>query len=214
VAVATGIQKDFNWNGVALGALSGRVASEIGAAAGVGAQGANATWLGGSTVAPTVARSMLSNAITQGVAVATGLQDKFSWTNVAAAGFGERLAKSTLSGLAAGAAAAIARGGRVTVQQVAMDAFGNALGESIAQTDWGGMRRQAVSYTPEEQAQDFAREDNRFSSALTNRASDPANLAAAQRYLSMYPMASNDIADPLQASIMSTAGSGLEFTRT
>jgi hypothetical protein len=85
----------------------------------------------------------------------------------ARAGFAERLVKSTVSGLAAGAAAAIARGGRVTVQEVAVDAFGNALGESIAQTDWGGTARRSAFYTADEQAQDFAREEKRFAGAAT-----------------------------------------------
>lgn len=96
--------------------------------------------------------------------------------------------------------------------QVAVDSFGNALGESIAQTDWGEMGRQAVSYTPEEQAQDFVRENNRFSSALANHASDPANLAAAQRYLSMYPMASNEGINVWLPESMPATGKGADVT--
>ncbi len=43
--------------------------------------------------------------------------------------FGGRLA----TGLIAGTAAAVARGGKVAIQQVAMDAFGNVLGSSLAE---------------------------------------------------------------------------------
>jgi hypothetical protein len=54
----------------------------------------------------------------------TGFADAFG----GASGF----AAASLSGLAAGTVASVARAGRVSVQQVASDAFGNALGESIA----------------------------------------------------------------------------------
>lgn len=40
--------------------------------------------------------------------------------------------RGAATGMAAGAAAALARGGRIAIQQVAIDAFGNALGRSIA----------------------------------------------------------------------------------
>ena len=46
--------------------------------------------------------------------------------------FGNQLVRSTLTGLAAGTTAAVMRGGRISVQQVAADAFGNALGSSLA----------------------------------------------------------------------------------
>jgi hypothetical protein len=46
--------------------------------------------------------------------------------------FGNGLVAGTVSGFAAGAAASLARAGRITVEQVATDAFGNALGSSLA----------------------------------------------------------------------------------
>ena len=49
---------------------------------------------------------------------------------------------------------------QISLQQVAADAFGNALGNSIAGYDWGGTARQSVSYSADEQAQDFAPENN------------------------------------------------------
>ena len=50
----------------------------------------------------------------------------------------------------------------MTVQQVAVDAFGNALGNSIAQNDRSGTARQSESYGADEKAQDFALEEKRF----------------------------------------------------
>jgi hypothetical protein len=79
-----------------------------------------------------------------------------------------------------------------------VDAFGNALGTSIAEYDWGGTARRAMSYIPEEQAQDLPRENSSFAVALADRASDSGNLADAQSYLSRNPMASIDISDPWQ----------------
>ncbi len=126
-----GAQQGFSWTAVAMGA--------IGAAAGAGIGGGTspATWQAAA------GRAALGNALTQGVAVVTGLQDHFDWTSVAASvvgagvgssvsgqfgtGFGGRLA----TGLIAGTATALARGGKVSIQQVAVDAFGNALGSAF-----------------------------------------------------------------------------------
>ncbi|KRC72993.1 hypothetical protein ASE30_09175 [Achromobacter sp. Root83] len=85
-----------------------------------------------------------------GIAAATGLQSKFSWTNVAAAGvgagvgsavasellpnassFSERLTRGFVAGAVGGVAASVLSGGKANYVQVAVDAFGNALGNSI-----------------------------------------------------------------------------------
>ncbi|WP_284361802.1 anthrax toxin lethal factor-related metalloendopeptidase, partial [Candidatus Phycosocius spiralis] len=83
VGVATGIQEKFSWKGVALAAIGGAVGGALGKVAGLS---------GGATTAVRVAqsaiRSALGSAITQTIGVATGLQDKFSWAAVAAAGVG------------------------------------------------------------------------------------------------------------------------------
>ena len=52
--------------------------------------------------------------------------------------FGNQLVRGTLTGLAAGTTAAVMRGGRISVQQVATDAFGNALGSSLASGSFSG----------------------------------------------------------------------------
>lgn len=69
--------------------------------------------------------------------------ERFDWKSVAAsaaggtagsalAGCGRRIGPRHDQRLAAGTAAAVARGGRISLQKVATDAFGNALGQSIA----------------------------------------------------------------------------------
>lgn len=72
-AMAVGLQDSFNWKGVALSALGAGVASGVGAIGGF-ASGA----VGAAQAAAT------GNAITQGISVLTGLQDKFDWRSVAA----------------------------------------------------------------------------------------------------------------------------------
>jgi LysM repeat protein len=149
-AIAIGVQDHFSWSGVALSALS------AGVSAGVG--GAATGFIAGEGALAVASRAVVSNAITQGIGVATGLQDQFSWTNVAAAGIGAGVGNvvgqglqntafqnafgkygvAAVSGFAGGAAAAMARGGRISVTQVATDAFGQAIGSSIAEHDWSG----------------------------------------------------------------------------
>lgn len=77
VGVATGIQDKFSWNAVALAAIGG----------GVGG-GLNPSGAAASTWQQAAMRAATASVITQGVGVATGLQDKFSWAGVAAAGVG------------------------------------------------------------------------------------------------------------------------------
>jgi len=74
VGVATGIQSKFDWGAVGLAAIGGGVGAGLGVA------------IPGTGFGPTVLRGALGNAITQGIGVATGLQSKFDWASVAAAG--------------------------------------------------------------------------------------------------------------------------------
>lgn len=142
-----GVQDGFSWKSVALGAISGGVTAGVGQAFGAAGQAAGQTTVSWQQLA---VRAAVGNAITQGVGVITGLQEKFDWRGVAAsavgAGVGHGLnlamdynpvtnfdfSKSFASSLSAGTAAAVMRGGKVAVQQVAIDAFGNALGQSLA----------------------------------------------------------------------------------
>ena len=77
VGVATGIQDKFSWKGVALAAIGGAIG---------GAMPSGDLISGAGKFANDFARGALANVATQGVSVATGLQHKFDWTGVAAAG--------------------------------------------------------------------------------------------------------------------------------
>lgn len=147
---ALGVQDGISWEGIALAGVSAGISeglSEFIPKEVVETLGKTGT---------AIVKAAAANALTQGIGVVTGLQDHFDWRGVAAAavgtavglgvgdalglpgdgpapgmGMGEFIAKSAIKSLASGAATAIARGGRVTVQQIAMDAFGNTLGESL-----------------------------------------------------------------------------------
>ncbi|WP_289241151.1 LysM peptidoglycan-binding domain-containing protein [Delftia sp.] len=139
-----GVQDGFSWKSVALSALSAGLANNL------PLPDLGSAWQNAAVRMGTV------NALTQGIGVVTGLQDRFDWKSVAASAaggavgsyVGEQLkgstmfndwsktaadfARGTIRGFAAGTAAAIAQGGRISIQQVATDAFGNALGENLA----------------------------------------------------------------------------------
>lgn len=76
IGVATGIQDKFSWKSVAMAGIGSFVTAGLGQIAGGGG------WLAAG------ARAAAGSAITQGIGVATGLQDKFDWAGVAAAGVG------------------------------------------------------------------------------------------------------------------------------
>ncbi|MHA6916162.1 hypothetical protein ACQUJO_23965 [Ralstonia pseudosolanacearum] len=104
-----------------------------------------------------LARVAIGSTVSQGLESAMGLQHSFSWAEVATAAgsglagamaggaandgmgydsrrgfdFGKSLVSGTAAGIASGATAAVMRGGRVQIVQVASDAFGNALGNSL-----------------------------------------------------------------------------------
>lgn len=153
--VVTGIQKNFSFKQVALAAISGGVSGGIGRIPG----------LNGGGVANGIARGALSNAATQGISVATGLQNKFSWTGVAVGGvvggvssaldarFARtapdrsiaQYAQQTLTGGAAAIAGAAARslldGSDFGDNLVAAlpDVIGSTIGNMVAKGVTGGM---------------------------------------------------------------------------
>ncbi|SFQ11319.1 LysM peptidoglycan-binding domain-containing protein [Variovorax sp. 770b2] len=155
VGIAIGAQDEFSWKGVALGALGAGVSAGVGGYFGP----VGPSVQGMDRVAAFAGRAALSSAITQGISVATGLQSSFSWRGVAASAvgagvaqgvtagvneltgydpqagfnFGKGLLAGSLAGLAGGLTTAAMRGGRVSAAQVATDAFGNALGSSVAE---------------------------------------------------------------------------------
>ncbi|WP_418124768.1 deaminase domain-containing protein [Variovorax sp. 160MFSha2.1] len=171
VGIAIGAQDSFNWKGVALSAISGGISGGLGAVANGAVPALQG--LAGNGLGVTLTRAALGNAISQGIGVAVGLQDKFSWQGVAAAAvgagvgwgvnqalsgdvlpagqagpvrpaafsglgeFGGAVARGAVSGFAAGVTTAAMRGGRISAAQVAADAFGNALGDSLAAANSG-----------------------------------------------------------------------------
>jgi YD repeat-containing protein len=77
VGLATGMQSKFSFKGVALAALTAGITQGI---------GGGDLIKGAGQFVNDAARGMLANAATQGIGVATGLQDKFDWAGVAVAG--------------------------------------------------------------------------------------------------------------------------------
>jgi hypothetical protein len=138
--MALGVTNKFSWRDVALGALGGGVSAGVAGSGLIG--GANASpsaWV-------TAGRAAASSVITQGVAVATGLQPSFSWRGVAGAAIGSAVGnqastnlsdtfneftRRTLTGIASGTMAQLVAHGKVDFAQVAADAFGNALGSGL-----------------------------------------------------------------------------------
>ncbi|MFV8638620.1 LysM peptidoglycan-binding domain-containing protein [Ralstonia pseudosolanacearum] len=152
--MAIGQQDQFNWDQVALSAVGAAVASGVGAAGTSLAGGGT----GATNWAALVARAAIGSTVSQGLEMSMGLQHSFSWAEVAAAAgsglagaaageaansamgydaqrgfdFGKSVISGTAAGIASGTTTAVMRGGRVQIAQVATDAFGNALGQSLA----------------------------------------------------------------------------------
>ncbi|WP_196491728.1 LysM peptidoglycan-binding domain-containing protein [Burkholderia territorii] len=160
VMIASGQQSGFNWNGVALGALGGAVAGGVTSAlspamAGATSGAGTATTNGFQTAA---LQGAVRSAVTQGLGIATGLQDRFDWKGVAAsaiasgvgysvgqaagsaaadAGYSESASKfvSGLSGgLSAGVTSTLVRGGSLAgnMGSIVADTVGSTVGNMVA----------------------------------------------------------------------------------
>ncbi|KVG05594.1 hypothetical protein WJ24_26845 [Burkholderia vietnamiensis] len=106
VMIAGGEQHGFNWNGVTLSALGGAVAGGVTSALAPAATGA-ATGAGTATTngfQTAVLQGAVRSAVTQGLGIATGLQDRFDWKGLAASAIASGVGYS--AGQAAGSAAA------------------------------------------------------------------------------------------------------------
>ncbi len=125
IAVATGLQSQFSWRSVAASATAAMVGQALGGTAMRDDNG---------NLMPAINGQQPTWANTGPLA---GL------ANSGAAG---SFAAASLRGLATGLTAAAARGGRIVVTQVATDAFGNALGESLVD----GMRPKPAAPIPED----------------------------------------------------------------
>ena len=107
IGVATGLQEKFNWRGVAASAAA-------------------------SYVSQSLSDAVLGEQMQGPLRPGETLGRSGGWVGALGGGDIAKIAGSTVLGVASGATAAIARGGKFTIQQVAVDAFGNALGESLA----------------------------------------------------------------------------------
>ncbi|MGT0194101.1 LysM peptidoglycan-binding domain-containing protein [Burkholderia pyrrocinia] len=143
VMIAAGQQRGLDWGGVALSAFSAGSMSALG---GSSAMAAVKSGLGqtGSAVASGAARSVM----TQGLGVITGAQRSFDWTGVAAsaiaAGAGSAVGQTALgqmpfagsvaSGVTAGAASTLVRGGSLSrdIGAIAADAVASTVGNMVA----------------------------------------------------------------------------------
>ncbi|HEX8956697.1 MAG TPA: hypothetical protein VF798_10495, partial [Burkholderiaceae bacterium] len=146
-----GIQSGINWGEVAAGAIGGAVG---GAVAGEITPGA----LGTSNSSPLLfaTRAVVSDVVTQGIDVATGLQPHFEWSQVAAAGIAAGVSQGLnnedgissepskdfnvdmqqgVNQFIGGSVAKVLTGGRESYGSIAASAFGTTLGNyAVAQT--------------------------------------------------------------------------------
>lgn len=117
--VATGIQEKFSFKGVALAALSGAVGGALQNVTPFGTATGGLAKFGNAAV-----RGALGSAISQGIGVATGLQSKFDFAGVAAAGIG------------AGVGSVV--GGKLDIRSLAENASaGNIAGHLLTNTASG-----------------------------------------------------------------------------
>ncbi|HEY9105272.1 MAG TPA: hypothetical protein VIN58_01250, partial [Roseateles sp.] len=152
----------YNYRSTALAAASayagGQISQAMGASAGAGMATTSAA---GQSIAEQTVRTMATSAVTsmvtQGAAVALGLQEKFDWRSVVASAIAAPLTQSigndlggamdqntasslagrTLAGMVRGVVGQgvrmlITRNGKMDYALIAADAFGNAVGESLA----------------------------------------------------------------------------------
>jgi predicted chitinase len=218
--VATGLQDSFSWKGVALAGLSGaiggyfqglgnaaRLAADAAtkaantatgaatAAAGAANAGGKLTGVAGflsrGGITSSVARSVIGNVVTQGIGVATGLQDRFDWAGVAGAalgggvssqiklgGFGGNLVRNAAGGIANAAARSVIDGTDFgdNIMAALPDIIANTVGNLVADT--------LASHGPTKAEMDHAAREAAFEASLEPVSLDnrgPSKLSAAER---------------------------------
>lgn len=92
VGMAMGVQSQFSWSGVALGAIGGAISGGLGQAGLFSSVSGDLVKAGTSQFVGDfvqgAASGVAGSILTQGIGVATGLQKRFDWAGVAAAGIG------------------------------------------------------------------------------------------------------------------------------
>jgi hypothetical protein len=136
VGLATGVQDHFSWAQVGLAALGSAVGGSL----------AGSNLVGGATqgFGNVVARAAVGNAISQGIGVATGLQEHFQWSGVAAAALG--------AGVAYGVSDALTSTEMVPVELAGPTQDGSALWGSVRSNSsvfgaspWGNLARATLT---------------------------------------------------------------------
>jgi len=179
VGMATGLQDRFSWRQVALAGLGSVV---TGGLPGSGLEKALQAVAKGSQWAQTALLAAANNAITQGLAVATGLQSKFDWKAVATSAVAAPLMKWVRQQIASamdkalnsnataidfsqrvvagvlqqGIRMAVYGKGKLDFASIAADAFGSALGN--------GLMESRITYSEDEAKADTERELKRLQS--------------------------------------------------
>jgi hypothetical protein len=133
IAVAVGAQEEISWKGVAATALTAGLM-----------QGAGSTGLisATSSIPQMLVQGAVGSVVNQGVNIALGLQDSFSWRELAISSVSSAVAGKLTQGMDskvnqavvggfASAAVRRALGGRVEVDAVLADVFANVIGNSI-----------------------------------------------------------------------------------
>lgn len=105
VGLATGLQDKFSWNSVGLAAIGGGIGGGL-QGGGVFGTATGKLFTKGAIgirngILDAAVRGTVSSALTQGIGVATGMQDKFSWAGVVGAGLGAGIGHWIGGGLAA-----------------------------------------------------------------------------------------------------------------
>jgi hypothetical protein len=148
VLIAGGQQDGFDWKGVAMAAVGGAVTAGV-------TQGMPMT--DSSAFVRGFAQGAVGSVVTQGVEVATGLQSHFDWRGVAASaiaqGVGSQVGQTEIgqnqsygkivSGLAAGGASAVVRGGSIQNQMsgILHDVMASTIGNAVADQMIGASTR-------------------------------------------------------------------------
>jgi len=147
--IALGLQDSFSWKGVALGALGAGVTAGVGSWLGQG--GGLGGLLSGNDPLRVAGRLAVGNIASQGLSVATGLQQKFDWRGVAAsaaagyvsASLGQgplksmdSFSRSLATGMAGGIVSAAVRGGSLSraLPGIVTDVIGSTIGNELAES--------------------------------------------------------------------------------
>ncbi|MDQ2798956.1 MAG: LysM peptidoglycan-binding domain-containing protein, partial [Armatimonadota bacterium] len=196
VGLATGIQDRFSFKGVALSAIGGGISGGIGELAqGTGSLAKAAQFLDGGGIVNGIARGVVTNIATQGIAIATGLQSTFDFAGVAVAGvvggvgnwtsahiggaatptsrasFGNQLGASMASALAGAATRSVLTGTDFgdNVLAVLPDVIGSTIGSLVAEGVAGRVGRSGMSPGEKALVAEAEKSANRIPAAEANR---------------------------------------------